>query len=113
MKLFPNYFQIEGTGGKIKVFPAKQAERIMVVGASSSTDPAPFRMPVVGRAPYRTIPNDQIVEFSVRNPARPGSARFRRYGIYSRGANAGEARRLGMTSQDLKLDLAAGAITFR
>ena len=61
------------------------------------------------RAPYRRFPNDQKVRYGA-NPARPGTPRFRRYERYKEATTVGGARRLGATSQDISMDVAAGAL---
>ena len=88
LKLYPNYFAVQGSGPNIKVLPAatpqpRPARPVQVGGASSSSGPAesgvrqPRALEVDARAPYRRFPNDQRVRFG-DNPARPGGARWRR-----------------------------------
>lgn len=121
LKLYPNLFEIQGSGSNIKVFVAKAPEPrpatarpAQVGGASSSSDQAPReRQPraieIDPRAPYRRFPNDQRVEYGA-NPARQGTPRHRRYEKYKVATTVGAARRLGATSQDISLDIAAGAL---
>ena len=92
----------------------RPARPVQVGGASSSSGPAVERQPraieVDPRAAYRRFPNDQRVRFG-DNPARPGGARWRRYEKYKEASTIGGARRLGATSQDISMDVAAGALT--
>ena len=82
-------------------------------GASSSSGPAGERQPraleMDPRAPYRRFPNDQRVRFG-DNPGRPGGPRWVRFEKYKEASTIGGARRLGATSQDLSMDVAAGAL---
>ncbi len=87
LKLYPNYFSLQGTGPSIKVLPAAAPEPrptrlVQVGGASSSSGPAGGRQPraieVDPRAPYRRFPNEQKVRFG-DNPGRPGGPRFVRF----------------------------------
>ena len=112
LKLYPKLFSMQGSGPNIKVFPAAApAPRpVQVGGASSSGLPRAPRMPEFQpRAAYMRFPNEQKVEFRA-NPAREGGERWRRYEKYKTAQTIGAARRLGATAQDLKLDLAAGAL---
>ena len=119
MKLYPNLFEIQGSGPNIKVFVAKTPEprpaRPIQVGGASSSDQAPGeRQPraieIDPRAPYRSFPNDQKVEYGA-NPAEPGTPRYRRFEKSSKVATTiGAARRLGATSQDFSMDVAAEAL---
>jgi hypothetical protein len=117
LKLYPKLFSIQGTGPTMKVFPAaaptpKPVTQSQVGGASSSGDGLPRapRAPEVHpRAAYMRFPNEQKVEFRA-NPARENGARWRRYEKYKTANTIGQARRLGASPQDLKLDLAAGAL---
>ena len=90
------------------------ARPIQVGGASSSNDPAPTeRQPraieIDPRAAYRRFPNDQRVQYGA-NPARINTPRHRRYENYKEATTIGGARRLGATSQDISMDVAAGAL---
>ena len=88
------------------------ARPAQVGGASSSDDRlprAPRAPEVQPRAAYMRFPNEQRVEFRA-NPARENGARWRRYEKYKTASRIGQARRLGATPQDLKLDLNAGAL---
>ena len=78
-------------------------------GASSSSDRMPRAPEIHPRAAYSRFPNEQMVEFGA-NPAREGGERWRRYEKYKVAISIGQARRLGATAQDLKLDLNAGAL---
>jgi len=118
LKLYPNYFSLQGTGPSIKVLPAaapepRPARPVQVGGASSSSGPAGERQPraleMDPRAPYRRFPNDQRVRFG-DNPGRPGGPRWVRFEKYKEASTIGGARRLGATSQDLSMDVAAGAL---
>lgn len=121
LKLYPNLFEIQGSGPNIKVFVAKAPEprprpvqASMGGGASSSTDQAPReRQPrsieIAPRAPYRRFPNEQWVEYGA-NPARVNTPRYRRFENYKEAITIGGARRLGSTSQDISLDIQAGAL---
>ena len=53
--------------------------------------------------------NDQRVEYG-DDPARVGTPRYRRYENYKGATTIGAARRLGATSQDISLDIQAGAL---
>ena len=66
-------------------------------------------MEVDPRAPYRRFPNDQGVEYG-ENPSRVNTPRHRRYEKYRVATTIGAARRLGATSQDISMDVAAGAL---
>ena len=77
--------------------------------AASGSSRVPRAVEVDPRAAYRRFPNETAVVYSTENPARPNSERYRRYERYRVARTIGEARRLGATSQDISLDLAAGA----
>ena len=121
MKLYPNLFAIQGSGPKVIVFvPAAAAPEprpvvarpVQVGGASSSGGPeqrAERTVEVDARAPYRKFPNEQRVEYGA-NPARAGTPRHRRFEAYKVATSIGGARRLGSTSQDISLDIQAGAL---
>ena len=118
LKLYPNMFSIQGSGPNIKVLPAappepRPARPVQVGGASSSSAPAVERAPraleVDPRAPYRRFPNDQRVEYG-ENPAWAKTSRHRRYEKYRVATSIGAARRMGATSQDISMDVAAGAL---
>ena len=61
------------------------------------------------RALYRRFPNDRKVEYG-DNPARVATPSYRRYENYKGATTIGAARRLGATSQDISLDIQAGAL---
>ena len=85
---------------------------LQVGGASSSSAPAerqPRAIEIDPRASYRRFPNNQKVEYG-DNPARVGTPRYRRYENYKGATTIGAARRLWATSQDISLDLQAGAL---
>ena len=119
LKLYPNMFAIQGSGPKIIVFVAAAPEPrpvvarpVQVGGASSSGGPeqrAERAVEVDARAPYRKFPNEQRVVYGA-NPARVNTPRHRRYANYSDASTIGGARRLGATSQDISLDIQAGAL---
>jgi len=126
LKLYPNYFDIQGSGPSIKVLPAaapepRPARPVQVGGASSSLHPSegggikvpaarqPRALEVDPRAPYRRFQNDQRVRYGA-NPARAGTPRHMRYEAYKVATTVGGARRLGATSQDISMDVAAGAL---
>ena len=119
LKLYPNLFEIQGSGPNIKVFVAKapeprlvEARPVQVGGASSSNDPRerPERtLKIDRRAPYRRFPNEQRVEYGA-NPARVNTPRYRRFENYKEATTIGGARRLGATSQDISSDIQAGAL---
>ena len=87
LKLYPNMFEIQGSGPNIQVFVAKPLDSPRPVvprpvqvsmggGASSSNDPAPHmgkeRQPrtieIDPRAPHRRFPNEQRVEYGANAP---------------------------------------------
>ena len=121
LKLYPAMFSIQGSGPNIKVLPAvpPPAPRPVQVGgassSSSSSEPPPDRerqlraLEVDPCAPYRRFPNDQRVRYGA-NPARVGTQRYRRYERYKEAMTIGGSRRLGATSQDISMDVAAGAL---
>ena len=118
LKLYPKMFSMHGTGPKIKVFPAApptpKPARVQVGGASGSAAPrerAERGIEEDARAAYRKFPNAQKVKYSASNPARVGTPRHARYDTYKVAATIGIARQLGATSQDISLDIAAGALT--
>ena len=114
LKLYPNYFAIQGTGPGILVLPAEPvpvARPVQVGGASSSGAERQPRAPELDpRAVYRKFPNSQGIEYTGPNPAREGTPRHRRYERYRTASDLGAARRLGATSQDISMDVAAGAL---
>ena len=93
----------------------RPARPVQIVGASSSSGPAesgvrqPRALEVDPRAPYRRFQNDQRVRYGA-NPARAGTLRHMRYEAYKVATTVGGARRLGATSQDISMDVAAGAM---
>ncbi len=103
---------MQGSGPNITVFPAAPpAPRPVQVGGASSSglSRAPRAAEIQPRAAYMRFPNEQKVEFRA-NPARENGARWRRYEKYKTATTIGQARRLGATAQDLKLDLNAAAL---
>ena len=117
LKLFPNLFKITGSGAEIKVFKADPpAPRpVQVGGSSSSTAPPPERTARAIETNPRIVlyPHFLKVQFSQENPAQKiGSQRYLRYERYKKARTMGEARDLGLTTQDINLDLAAGALVF-
>jgi len=104
LKLYPNMFEIQGSGPNIKVSVAKPPEPrpvvarpIQVGGASSSSGPTERQPPTIEvdpRAPYRRFPRDQRVQYGA-NPARVNTPRYRRYENYKEATTIGGARRLG------------------
>ena len=112
-------FEIQGSGPNIKVFVAKppepRAARPVQEGGSSSSGPAtlgerqPRTLEVDPRAPYRRFPNEQKVQYGA-NPARVGTPRHRRFENYKSATSIGAAWRLGASSQDISMDVAAGAL---
>ena len=122
LKLYPKLFQIQGSGPNITVLPAAAAppapppsRPVQMGGASGNGEPAPrerqARIVEVpdSRAPYRRFPNDQRTRYGP-NPARAGTPRHARYEAYKVATTIGDARRLGATSQDISMDVAAGAL---
>jgi len=118
LKLYPNLFEIQGSGPNIKVFVAKPPEprpvvaRPVQVGGASSSGPAerqPRVIEIDPRALYKRLPNDQRVRFG-DNPARPGGARWKRFGKYKEATTIGGARRLGASSQDISMDVSVGVL---
>ena len=119
-KLYPNCFAIQGSGPGIRVLPAaapepRPARPVQVGGASSSSGPAesgvrqPRALEVDARAPYRKFPSEQRVCFE-DNPGRPGGPRWVRFEKYKVASTIGGARRMGASSQDISMDVAAGAL---
>ena len=120
LELYPNYFSLQGTGPAVKVIPVapppapepRASRPVQVGGASSSSGPAerqPRALEIDPRAPYRRFPNEQRVRFE-DNPGRPGGPRWARFEKYKMATTIGGARRLGATSQDISMDVAAGAL---
>ena len=114
LKLYPNHFSLQGTGPSIVAAPEPRVPRpVQVGGVSSSSGPAGGRQPraieVNPCAPYRRFPNEQRVRFE-DNPGRPGGRRWVRFEKYKVATTIGGARRLGATSQDIGMDVAAGAV---
>ncbi len=119
LKLYLNLFSLQGSGPNIKVLPAappepRPARPMQVGGASSSSAPPreerqPRALEVDPRAPYRRFPNDQRVRYGA-NPARAGTPRHMRYEAYKVATTVGGARMLGASSQDISMDVAAGAL---
>ena len=118
LKLFPNLFKITGSGTEIKVFKADPVapRPPQVGGSSSSTEPPPReRVPRAIEVNPRIVlyPHYLKVKFSQENPAQKvGSQRYLRYERYKKATTMGQARDLGLTTQDIQLDLAAGALVF-
>jgi hypothetical protein len=119
LKLYPNLFSLVGSGPGIKVLPAalpepRPVQPIQTGGASSSSGgPGGERqlraIEIDPRAAYRKFPNVQKVRYGA-NPARGGTPRHGRYEAYKGASTIGEARRLGASSQDISMDIAAGAL---
>ena len=110
-------FKITGSGAEIKVFKADPpAPRpVEVGGSSSSTAPPQERAARAIETNARIVlyPHYLKVKFSQENPAQKiGSQRYLRYERYKKARTMGEARDLGLTTQDINLDLAAGALVF-
>ena len=114
LKLYPNLFEIRGSGPSIQVFEKASVPRpvVQVGGASGSSGPRAERaIEVDRRAPYRRIPNEQRLRYKADNPKRAGTAAYRRYEAYKSATDAGMARRLGATPMDFKLDAEKGYVT--
>ena len=107
LQLFPNLFEIVGSGANIKVLPKAPeptpASSVRLEPASSSNEPRFRRSPNI-------FPSEMKVCFS-NNYARPGTQRFDRFGIYKSARTIGGARRLGALTHDIMAALAAGAMT--
>ena len=87
---------------------------VQVGGAGSSGAPVerqPRAIEIDRRAPYRRIPNEQRLRYTVENPKRVGTAAYRRYETYKSATDAGMARRLGSTPMDFKIDAEKGYVT--
>ena len=54
------------------------------------------------------FPGTQAILFQADNPKRGGSGAYARWALYRTATTVGEARRLGMTPQDLKEALRQG-----
>ena len=120
LKLFSNLFKLTGSGSEIKVFKADSVtpRPVQVGGSSSSAAPSSSSTERARRA-IETNPRIVLypswlkVKFTQDNPAQKvGSQRYLRYERYKRSKTMGEARDLGLTTQDIQLDLAAGALVF-
>ncbi len=110
---YPWLWEARGTKYPVQGGEPRPA-RVQVGAASGSAAPPPRERAERGleedpRAPYRKFPNAQRVRYGA-NPARPGTPRHARYAAYSGATNLQEARRLGATSQDISMDVAAGAL---
>ena len=87
MKLWPNFFELQGTGPAIRVLPAPPKPppqpRVQVEGSSSSTTPecAPRALEMDARA-VQAFPNEQRIRYSQTNPARVGTLRHGRFAAY-------------------------------
>jgi hypothetical protein len=86
-------FQIMGSGTAMIVrAPAAAAGQAPVIRV----------VPLAPRAQRRDLPNTQAIMFQADNPKRGGSAAYTRWAVYRSATSLGEARRLGMTPQDLR-----------
>ena len=120
-KLFPKLFRLAGEAGRLRVFKApREPKAPKPEAASSSTGPKPearARGPYQARAvefePRAAAKKYQNVWHVIYNPENPSKRlgpKHTRYEKYKVATTIGEARRLGSTSQDLKLDEENGAL---
>ena len=86
-------YRIEGSG------PAMVVKAPMSAPGQRPTERAVQLAP---RAQRRDLPGSQEILFQAGNPKRGGSASFTRWALYRSATTVGEARRLGMTPQDLR-----------
>ena len=86
-------FQIMGSGTAMIV-------RGPIVAAGQA--PVIRAIPLTPRAVRRDLPASQRIDFQADNPKRGGSAAYTRWAAYRSATTVGEARRLGMTPQDLR-----------
>ena len=102
------YFQVPAAAPE-----PRPARPVQIGGASSSSGPAGERQPRAvetdPRDPYRKFPNDQRVRFG-DNPGRSGAPRWVRFEKYKAATSIGGATRLVATSQDISMDVVAGAL---
>jgi hypothetical protein len=105
LKIYPKRFDLQGTGPGIRVLPVKE----VATSSGPTTERRPRTKESNSRATYRRFPNEQAITFGP-NPGRPGGPRWRRYENYKSATTIGAARRLGATSQDIILDIDAGAM---
>ena len=110
MRICPSLFKLIGSGPGLRVMKADPPAQQQPRPAQSSTDRAPRTIEVDPRAAYRRFPNETAVVYQDTNPARPNGDRYKRYEKYKRATTIGQARSLGATSQDISLDLGAGAV---
>ena len=93
-------FQVSGRGAAITVrAPA---------GAPAGQRPAARAVQLAPRVPRRDLPGTQAILFQADNPKRGGSAAYTRWAVYRSATTVAEARRLGMTPQDLREALRQG-----
>ena len=95
-------FQLRGSGEGMTVgVPAARA-------GVAAGQPAARAVELAPRAQRRDMPGTQAILFQPDNPKRGGSAAFARWALYRSATTVAEARRLGMTPQDLQADIARG-----
>ena len=120
VKLFPEKFEVRGSGPNLKVYkkerqvsaprPVEEAPRERA--RARGEDRAPRAQEVNPRRDKALYPDDTPTIFSDVNPGRRGSDRWHRYEKYKTAKTVGEARRLGMTPQDISADVDKLAVTF-
>ena len=110
MRRLPNLCKITGSGPGLRVMKADPPAQQQPRPTQSSTDRAPRTIEVDPRAAYRRLPHGPAVVFKDKHPARPNGERYKRYEKYKKATTIGQARSLGATSQDISLDLGAGAV---
>ncbi len=119
LKLYPKLFSIHGSGPKIKVFPAAPpSPKRRVQCKSAALVAARHRLP----ESERNVGSKKILapltgssrtrrERDMGPILQDRGHRHARYEAYKVATTLGEARRLGATSQDISLDVTAGALT--
>ena len=120
-KLFPQLFRIGGEAGKLRVFktpPEPKAPKPEAASSSTGPRPAertrgPYQARAVEfepRAAARKYQNEWHVIYDPENPSKRLGPKYTRYEKYKVATTIGEARRLGSTSMDFKLDENNGSL---
>jgi len=92
-------FRLEGSG---------PAMTVRGPAAAVGQAPAARAIQLAPRASRRDLPGSQGIIFQPDNPKRGGSAAYARWALYRSATSVGEARRLGMSPQDLREALRQG-----
>ena len=116
LRLYPNLFELRGSGPGLMILPKKRDEAPPARRAEASSSDGRRqrilpRMPEVEpRAQPQRYPNYIKIRFVGENQTKRAGPRRERFEEYETATTIGEMRQLGGTSQDITMDIKAGVL---